>query len=113
MQRTSAPLPNERSSLQGMRGVACGYPSVPLSNRLESLRGDRRGQQSIRLNDPYRICYRLEEGYVDDEGHRQTPSVRRNAAARSSVFAIIDASLPAAPTAADDVVSAWWVTAIG
>ena len=27
-------------------------------NRLESLKGDRAGQHSIRINDPYRICFR-------------------------------------------------------
>ena len=30
----------------------------PPGNRLESLRGDRRGQFSIRINDQWRICFR-------------------------------------------------------
>ena len=30
---------------------------VPPGNRLEKLRGDRRGQHSIRINDQYRICF--------------------------------------------------------
>lgn len=30
---------------------------VPPGNRLESLRGDRRGQHSIRINDQYRVCF--------------------------------------------------------
>lgn len=30
---------------------------IPPGNRLESLRGDRRGQHSIRINDQYRICF--------------------------------------------------------
>ncbi len=30
---------------------------VPPGNRLERLRGDRRGQWSIRINDQYRICF--------------------------------------------------------
>ena len=29
---------------------------VPPGNRLEALKGDRRGQYSIRINDKYRIC---------------------------------------------------------
>ncbi len=29
----------------------------PPGNRLEALRGDRRGQHSIRINDQYRICF--------------------------------------------------------
>ena len=35
--------------------------SIPPGNRLERLRGDRKGQQSIRVNEQYRICFRWEE----------------------------------------------------
>ena len=31
---------------------------VPPGNRLEALKGDRRGQHSIRVNDQYRVCFR-------------------------------------------------------
>lgn len=31
--------------------------AVPPNNRLEPLKGDRRGQHSIRINDQYRICF--------------------------------------------------------
>ena len=31
---------------------------IPPGNRLESLRGDRKGQMSIQINDQYRICFR-------------------------------------------------------
>ena len=30
---------------------------VPPGNQLEALKGDRRGQHSIRINDQYRICF--------------------------------------------------------
>ena len=30
----------------------------PSGNRLEALKGDRRGQHSIRINDQWRICFR-------------------------------------------------------
>jgi proteic killer suppression protein len=30
---------------------------TPPGNRLEALRGDRRGQHSIRINDQFRICF--------------------------------------------------------
>jgi len=30
---------------------------VPPGNRLETLKGDRRGQLSIRINDQWRICF--------------------------------------------------------
>ncbi len=31
---------------------------LPPSHRLESLRGDRAGQHSIRINDQWRVCFR-------------------------------------------------------
>jgi proteic killer suppression protein len=31
---------------------------APPGNRLEALKGDRRGQCSIRINDQFRICFR-------------------------------------------------------
>ena len=30
---------------------------VPPANRLEALRGNRKGQHSIRINDQWRICF--------------------------------------------------------
>jgi len=35
---------------------------APPGNRLEQLRGARRGQHSVRINDQYRICFRWEDG---------------------------------------------------
>jgi proteic killer suppression protein len=35
---------------------------APPGNRLEALRGDRRGQWSIRINDQWRLCFRFEDG---------------------------------------------------
>lgn len=31
---------------------------VPPGNRLQALKGDRKGQHSIRINDQFRICFR-------------------------------------------------------
>lgn len=31
---------------------------APPANRLEALKGDRKGQHSIRINDQWRICFR-------------------------------------------------------
>lgn len=39
---------------------------VPPGNGLESLRGDRRGQWSIRINGQWRICFRWEHGDAFD-----------------------------------------------
>jgi len=35
---------------------------TPPSNHLEALRGDRRGQHSIRINGKYRICFTWTDG---------------------------------------------------
>jgi proteic killer suppression protein len=38
----------------------------PPSNRLETLKGDRKGQWSIRINEQWRICFRWTEGEASD-----------------------------------------------
>jgi toxin HigB-1 len=35
---------------------------VPPGNRLETLKGDREGQYSIRINDQWRICFEWHDG---------------------------------------------------
>ncbi|MCB9474191.1 MAG: type II toxin-antitoxin system RelE/ParE family toxin [Candidatus Delongbacteria bacterium] len=41
---------------------------IPPGNRLEALKGNRRGQYSIRINDQFRICFRwTANGAVDVE----------------------------------------------
>jgi len=35
---------------------------VPPSNRLESLKGNRKGQHSIRINQQWRICFKWHDG---------------------------------------------------
>ena len=35
---------------------------VPPGNRLEALKGDRKGQHSIRINDQWRICFIWSDG---------------------------------------------------
>ena len=40
---------------------------VPPGNRLEALKGDRKGQFSIRVNDQFRICFRWDDGADDVE----------------------------------------------
>lgn len=39
---------------------------VPPGSRLEKLRGDRKGQYSIRINNQWRVCFRWEDGDADD-----------------------------------------------
>ena len=39
---------------------------APPGNRLEALRGDRRAQHSIRINDQWRICFTWKDGDAHD-----------------------------------------------
>ncbi len=39
---------------------------VPPANRLEALKGSCRGQYSIRINDPWCICFRWADGDAHD-----------------------------------------------
>jgi proteic killer suppression protein len=45
---------NQARVLQDMR--------VPPGNRLEALKGERKGQHSIRINDQWRICFEWQDG---------------------------------------------------
>ncbi len=51
-------LLNQAKVLQDMR--------VPPGNRLEALKGERKGQHSIRINDQWRICFRWHDGGPSD-----------------------------------------------
>ena len=52
----------ERSALEKLRFLDAAISLKDIAARkglrLETLRGDRRGQHSIRINDQYRICFR-------------------------------------------------------
>jgi toxin HigB-1 len=39
---------------------------IPPGNRLEALKGDRKGEHSIRINQQYRICFRWSEHGAGD-----------------------------------------------
>jgi proteic killer suppression protein len=43
-----------------------GDLASPPGNRLEALKGDRKGQHSIRINDQFRICFRWIKGAAED-----------------------------------------------
>jgi proteic killer suppression protein len=38
---------------------------LPPSNQLEALKGDRKGQHSIRINDQWRICFVWRSGHAE------------------------------------------------
>jgi len=48
---------NNAASLEDLR--------IPPANRLEALKGGRKGQHSIRINDQWRICFR----WIDGDAH--------------------------------------------
>ena len=48
---------NNAASLDDLR--------APPANRLEALKGGRKGQHSIRINDQWRICFR----WIDGDAH--------------------------------------------
>jgi proteic killer suppression protein len=39
---------------------------IPPNNRLEALKGDRKSQWSIRINDQWRVCFRFADGRATD-----------------------------------------------
>ena len=47
--------------------LACNTKAVmPPGNRLEELKGNRRGQYSMRINDQFRICFRWTDAGARD-----------------------------------------------
>ena len=38
---------------------------IPPGNRLEQVKGDRRGQWSIRINGQWRICFKWSDGHAE------------------------------------------------
>lgn len=58
---------NARQKLKWLDAAAALQDlAVPPGNRLEALKGDRRGQHSIRINDQWRICFRWSDAGADD-----------------------------------------------
>ena len=52
--RRKLKLIDAASSIESLR--------IPPRNRLEALRGERKGQWSIRINDQWRICFQWTQG---------------------------------------------------
>ena len=48
------------------RAVSIEDLRVPPQNRLEKLKGKRKGTWSIRINDQWRLCFRFEDGHAFD-----------------------------------------------
>lgn len=57
----------QRSRRKAILAIGCHRREASRSksspgNRLEALRGDRKGQFSIRVNEQYRVCFRWHRG---------------------------------------------------
>jgi len=46
--------------------VALKDLSIPVSNQIEALKGDRKGEYSIRVNQQWRICFKWRDGHAFD-----------------------------------------------
>jgi proteic killer suppression protein len=55
-----------RKLLQLHAATAVREMAVPPGNRLETLKGDRNGQYSVRVNGQWRICFRWEGSDAHD-----------------------------------------------
>jgi proteic killer suppression protein len=59
-----------KKALKGLRSLESSILlddlRIPPGNRLEALKGDRKGQHSIRVNDQWSICSRRDDGNVYD-----------------------------------------------
>lgn len=70
-ERVSAVDPTiQRTALRKLRQLGAATTlddlRVPPGNRLEALKGERRGQHSIRINDQWRVCFTWREGGAED-----------------------------------------------
>jgi proteic killer suppression protein len=58
---------NARRKLLALHAATeLSHMAVPPGNRLEALKGERKGQHSIRVNDQWRICFQWHEGNASE-----------------------------------------------
>jgi toxin HigB-1 len=59
-----------KKALKGLRSIESSVVlddlKIPPGNKLEALKGDRKGQHSIRVDDKWRICFRWDDGNAYD-----------------------------------------------
>ena len=71
-QQFSKKLPKEiqRAALRKLvvlhNSVSLDDLRIPPGNNLEGLKGDRKGQHSIRINDRWRVCFTWKDGNAAD-----------------------------------------------
>jgi toxin HigB-1 len=65
--RAFSKIANRKLSMIDVAEELADLGTLP-GNRLEALKGNRKGQYSIRINDQYRVCFRwTDKGAVDVE----------------------------------------------
>lgn len=68
--RSACPQGIERVALRKLDqlnlAASLGDMRAPPGNRLEKLRGDRKGQHSVRINDQYRVCFTWTDAGAED-----------------------------------------------
>jgi len=66
----SLPLDIQRVALRKLWMIDAAHDladlKIPPANHLEKLKGTRRGQYSIRINDQWRICFQWDQGNARD-----------------------------------------------
>ncbi|MHB8654130.1 MAG: type II toxin-antitoxin system RelE/ParE family toxin [Terriglobia bacterium] len=55
-----------RKLLQLHAATELSVLASPSGNHLEALRGERKGQHSIRINDQWRLCFVWRQGHADE-----------------------------------------------
>ena len=68
VRRLAKPLQNvaRRKLMMLDAASSLGTLRATPGNRLEALKGDRKGQHSIRINQQWRVCFRWEAGHAWD-----------------------------------------------
>lgn len=68
VRRLDKPVQRAAKRKLAMIDAAPGLDALkaPPGNRLEILKGDRKGQYSIRINDQWRVCFRWDAGHAWD-----------------------------------------------
>jgi proteic killer suppression protein len=56
----------QRKLAQLNAATTLDFLRVPPGNRLEALKGNRKGQYSIRINEQWRICFTFKDGHAYD-----------------------------------------------
>lgn len=66
VRRLAKPLQQAARRKLAMIDAAAGLDALkaPPANRLEAMKGDRKGQYSIRINSQWRVCFRWEAGHA-------------------------------------------------